>query len=39
MKAPNAAAQENFSMQETDFYIEKFEEKAVEKQQENFYLI
>jgi hypothetical protein len=39
MKTQNVAAQENFSMQETDFYIEKFYEKYVEKQQEIFSLI
>jgi hypothetical protein len=39
MKTQNVAAQENFSMQETDSCIEKFEEKYVEKQQEIFYLI
>jgi hypothetical protein len=39
MKTQNVAAQENFSMQEIDFYIEKFEEKYVEKQREIFSLI
>jgi hypothetical protein len=31
MKTPIVAMQENFSMQENDFYMEKFEEKTVEK--------